>query len=900
MPTHRPAPDRRGRLAWACRLVVIAVLAALVVPGSAAVGADPSALDQSFAGGRVVMDLGRGDDVAYALAVLDDGRVVVAGRARGPVDDDVVLARLATDGTADTAFGDRGTVLVDLGASDGARALALAGDGSLLVAGRSATGSSDFALLRVSATGVPDRTLAGRGSVRTDLGGDDQARALAAQPDGRLLVAGSSTSDGRTVAALVRYLPGGALDPSFGDGGKVITTFPQRDARALAVALAPDGRIVVAGATGQDAFVAHHLSDGALDASFGDGGRVLLRIADLTAVDAVRIEPDGEVLFAGSSTSDGTTSIVVARVLTAGAPDASFGTNGVQRTAVQGRAVVVAALASDAAGRIVVAGVARERDGDALLLLRLMPDGTPDPAFGRMGVVDIDGPDDHAHAYAVAVQRDGRILVAGAVGGSANRDLLVARLAAGAARCGDAIVDPGESCDDGAHDGGPGSCCGAACGRGPTGDVCRAAAGACDAAETCDGTSPLCPDDALARSGALCRAAAGACDVAEVCSGSAAECPLDDVRHAGTVCRVASGACDLDEQCDGAAPECPQDARSTRECRVARGSCDAAEWCDGVANGCPADVVLPDGSACDDGNACTVDDVCSDASCSAGAHDPLACSGYLCSTITRASRIAGAAPSAADLSRALGDDVAAPRRSSAVCEPAFVGDGSADAAVADAGSGYFTYAVTRATAGRGKQGDTRAGRPRAATIEDQFGSFVADLKAVQVLSLPTAVGRGAGTAVAPPGGAGYRCHGVAARRAPPRREIAVRPGVADTAHRYELREPRRLCQPLAAAGVDGEAPADPGMDDLLLCYLVKLQRAAGEEPPALVPLLAVNPFESWLVEAIGQQHLCVPALLTWAASGEPAAVEPTPRKRKVERAPRPPARKKRSQRRVAE
>jgi hypothetical protein len=129
----------------------------------------------------------------------------------------------------------------------------------------------------------------------------------------------------------------------------------------------------------------------------------------------------------------------------------------------------------------------------------------------------------------------------------------------------------------------------------------------------------------------------------------------------------------------------------------------------------------------------------------------------------------------------------------------------------------------------------------------------------------------------------------------------------DAARPYELRQARRLCRRVGSTGDEPSSGTHP--DDLLLCYDVKAQRAQGERSPASVPLLATNAFESWLVEKIGQQHLCVPALLTSIEADEPEATGPTPRKRHVERKPRrpqaerdpvrPPAKRKQPRRPVA-
>ena len=142
------------------------------------------------------------------------------------------------------------------------------------------------------------------------------------------------------------------------------------------------------------------------------------------------------------------------------------------------------------------------------------------------------------------------------------------------------------------------------------GTECRAVGDLCDVAEQCTGTSANCPADGVAASGVECRAAAGTCDVAETCDGGSASCPADGFVGAGTECRAAAGVCDLAEQCTGSGAACPADGKSTAECRADAGDCDVAESCDGVGNDCPADAVEPDGTSCNDGDACSPTDEC--------------------------------------------------------------------------------------------------------------------------------------------------------------------------------------------------------------------------------------------------------------------------------------------------
>jgi uncharacterized delta-60 repeat protein len=129
--------------------------------------------------------------------------------------------------------------------------VALTGDGKIVVVGRVGLGPAVFALARFDATGAPDPEFGAGGLVTTPIGtGDAVANAVAVQPDGKLVVAGYAFDGGTAGFAVVRYTADGVPDPGFGAGGIVTVDFYGADDRAECVAIQPDGGIVVAGSAG--------------------------------------------------------------------------------------------------------------------------------------------------------------------------------------------------------------------------------------------------------------------------------------------------------------------------------------------------------------------------------------------------------------------------------------------------------------------------------------------------------------------------------------------------------------------------------------------------------------------------------------------------------------------------
>jgi uncharacterized delta-60 repeat protein len=210
-------------------------------------------------------------DVATALAVQADGKLVVAGVS----DNNSTLVRYNPDGTLDSHFGTEGRIPPHAGMGIGISALAIQEDGKIVVTGvvYTSMGSNDFAVARYKPDGRLDPAFGTGGRVTTDLSGDyDIPFALAIQKDGKIVVAGAAVSD----FALVRYNPNGSLDSGFEVGGKVIT--PMRSIGARALALQPDGKIIVVGIAEGSFALARYNPDGSLDSSFGKEGKVTTRI----------------------------------------------------------------------------------------------------------------------------------------------------------------------------------------------------------------------------------------------------------------------------------------------------------------------------------------------------------------------------------------------------------------------------------------------------------------------------------------------------------------------------------------------------------------------------------------------------------------------------------------------
>jgi uncharacterized delta-60 repeat protein len=425
--------SRSTRRAARRLLLAACVLAVLLIP---AAQATPGALDPSFGtGGKLTTAFGAGGAGAGALAVQPDGKLVAAGNGYNGFNQDFALARYNPDGSPDTSFNGTGKVTTAFG-SDGeyAYALALQPDGKLVAAGESDNGSNyDFALARYNPDGSLDTGFNGTGKVTTAIGsGDDDAYALALQPDGKLVAAGISDNGFQSVFALARYNPNGSLDSSFNGTGIVTTAIGSDGDYAYALALQPDGKLVAAGESyngSDDVFaLARYNPDGSPDTSFNGTGIVTTTFGgDHDHANALALQPDGKLVAAGESHNGSDDVIALARYNPNGSLDTSFNGTGKVTTAIGSARDVAAALALQPDGKLVAAGHSNNGSNSDFALARYNPNGSLDTSFNGTGTVTTAIGSSADGALALALQADGKPVAAGYSWNGSNYDFALVR-----------------------------------------------------------------------------------------------------------------------------------------------------------------------------------------------------------------------------------------------------------------------------------------------------------------------------------------------------------------------------------------------------------------------------------------------------------------------------------------
>lgn len=371
----------------------------------------PASVDVQTGGGTQTFDLTLSADPTAALGSYDAQLKAAAGQVEHKAA--LALEVVPPAGSLDTAFGNAGVVILsDLlqaqGSDDVGHALAVDGTGRILVLGEATNVSGQrLVLLRRQSDGSPDPAfpvvdLAPIDSEPTY----DLDHALAVLPSGKLLVAGYTNAGAHgDDAMLARLNPDGSYDTIFGDNG--VVTFDNLAAgsgndRAYAFVRDADGKVVFAGYSAgssgdADAFLARALGDGsALDASFGDSGVAVWGGTDFDGVYSLAATPDGGYVAVGTS-KETHYRLLVLKLDADGKLDPGFNDgqplildNLVEASDQDDRAYAVAV---DAQGRILIAGYGMGASSGStydLVVLRLKPDGSFDAGFGDGGKVVID------------------------------------------------------------------------------------------------------------------------------------------------------------------------------------------------------------------------------------------------------------------------------------------------------------------------------------------------------------------------------------------------------------------------------------------------------------------------------------------------------------------------------
>lgn len=307
------------------------------------------------------------------------------------------ISLIAQSGTLDRTFGDTGTVTTTFNRiSNEAGAVAIQKDGKIVVTGgRGYSGVDshfDIATSRYLPNGILDASFGVNGKVTETLGNGSDGDCIIVQPDDNILIGttlyeGTSDGFGDFSFGLLRYLHNGSFDTSFGENGKVKTTLPGAYATLFCLALQSNNKIIAAGISNGKFALVRYLPDGKIDSTFGVNGTVLnnFETHDLSNCSMV-LQKDGKILVAGTNYED----IIVGRFFENGSVDSSFGENGVIISNIGTGYPYPAIVRMTSDEHILVAATHDSLDNFKIILSRYDLDGQPDLSFGNNGMSGLD------------------------------------------------------------------------------------------------------------------------------------------------------------------------------------------------------------------------------------------------------------------------------------------------------------------------------------------------------------------------------------------------------------------------------------------------------------------------------------------------------------------------------
>lgn len=402
----------------------------------------PGSLDPSFGTNGIATATVNGNSInAVAVAVQPDGKIVVAAQTGSLSDGDIVLSRFNTNGTFDLSFNGSGSVLTNIH-NDNVTDMKLQPDGKIVLSGYTKTKDSTFALLlRYTPDGAPDKSFGSGGIVKTAFETDILAYCLAIQPDGKIIAAGTVIYSWTVCDIMVlRVNPDGSPDTQFGGKGIALPNIGSDPGRALDIAICKDNSLLTAGYNSKNAdykFDLYHINQYGKTgwSDMNKEGRVSINVKDnFSKANTINLLSDGGILLSGTAGTDDKADFGLLKLTALGKPDKTFGSSGKVITDISKKAkqdnLSKVLLQND--GKILAAGESAngEMDGTIditdVVLARYNSDGSFDNAFGNAGVARYAAIGKKYYTVSsMAIQPDGKIIVAGSVRGDKGIEQLM-------------------------------------------------------------------------------------------------------------------------------------------------------------------------------------------------------------------------------------------------------------------------------------------------------------------------------------------------------------------------------------------------------------------------------------------------------------------------------------------
>ncbi len=337
-------------------------------------------MDTSFnSSGTFSVGNGTWED-AYSSAIQSDGKILVAGRYFNGRSWDFIIIRFNEDGSLDSSFNGKGYFTKDFfGKDDRCFSIDIQSDGKIVACGFAENFNWDFAIIRLNTDGTIDSAFGNNGSKVINIGSyNDVAFSLKAQKDGKIIVCGWTYIFGSWDFALVRLNSDGTFDNSFGSTGIVTTDYHHLYNTAHSIDIQSDGKYIAAGYTNKPGFLdtdimlVRYNTDGSIDRSFGKDGIVLI---DNDSADdfawVLKTDNYDKILVGGIATINGTKNLLIAKLNSDGSSDISFGDRGIFTYRIFGHDEEIRDLLIQRDGKILLAGYFSDQKTKKGFVIRL-------------------------------------------------------------------------------------------------------------------------------------------------------------------------------------------------------------------------------------------------------------------------------------------------------------------------------------------------------------------------------------------------------------------------------------------------------------------------------------------------------------------------------------------------
>jgi len=267
--------------------------------------------------GQVTVAVGSGDDQALAIVVQEDGKILVAGTTDNNDSLDVAVIRLQDDGLPDMDFDSDGQVVISLPESDDkAQSILLQEDGKIILAGTSETNEeSQIFLARLNSDGSLDTDFGEQGLAGMSDETNEAAFSAALTTDGHIILAGFKSTDDISRAAIFSFLEDGQADKTFGENGIALSGTEEENSLFYDIALLEDGKILAAGATVGGSYrsiiLAGFTKTGDADTHFSEEGLVQTDIGMDAVAYSLAVASDGSIYLAGSGSKNADTDFIL-------------------------------------------------------------------------------------------------------------------------------------------------------------------------------------------------------------------------------------------------------------------------------------------------------------------------------------------------------------------------------------------------------------------------------------------------------------------------------------------------------------------------------------------------------------------------------------------------------------